>query len=65
MRTWIFQGNPEVFDIEGYLAASSGLITWTVARYADQISPGDTIYTTSKGKMQLRLASAGAAETSG
>ncbi len=26
MRTWIFQGNPEVFDIEGYLAASSGLI---------------------------------------
>ena len=44
MRTWIFQGNPEVFDIEGYLAASSGLITWTVARYADQISPGDTAY---------------------
>jgi hypothetical protein len=44
MRTWIFQGNPEVFDIEGYLAASSGLITWTVARYADQISPGDTVY---------------------
>ena len=35
MRTWIFQGNPEVFDIEGYFAASSGLITWTVARYAD------------------------------
>ena len=44
MRTWIFQGNPEVFDIEGYLAASSGLITWTVARYADQISPGDSVY---------------------
>ena len=44
MRTWIFQGNPEVFDIEGYLAASSGLITWTVARYANQISPGDSVY---------------------
>jgi len=44
MSTWIFQGNPEVFDIEGYLAASAGLITWTVARYADQISPGDTVY---------------------
>ncbi len=44
MRTWIFQGNPEVFDIEGYLAASSGLITWTVARYANQISPGDCAY---------------------
>ena len=44
MRTWIFQGNPEVFDIEGYLAASSGLVTWTVARYANQISPGDSVY---------------------
>jgi hypothetical protein len=44
MRTWIFQGNPAVFDIEGYLAASSGLITWTVARYAEQISAGDTVY---------------------
>jgi len=44
MRTWIFQGNPEVFDIEGYLAASSGLITWTVARYADQISADDSVY---------------------
>ena len=44
MRTWIFQGNPEVFDIEGYLAASSGLITWTVARYTDRIASGDTVY---------------------
>ena len=44
MRTWIFQGNPEVFDIEGYIADSSGLITWRVARYADQISRGDTVY---------------------
>ena len=44
MRTWIFQGNPEVFDIEGYFAASSGLITWSVAKYADQMSPGDTVY---------------------
>jgi hypothetical protein len=33
MRTWIFQGNPEVFDIEGYLAASAGLISWSVGRY--------------------------------
>ena len=44
MRTWIFQGNPDVFDIEGYLANSSGLITWTVSRYSEQISPGDTVY---------------------
>jgi hypothetical protein len=44
MRTWVFQGNPDVFDIDGYLAAAVGLITWRVARYADQIEPGDTVY---------------------
>ena len=44
MRTSIFQGNPEIFDIDSYMAASTGLITWSVARYADQISPGDAVY---------------------
>jgi len=44
MRTWIFQGNPEIFDIDGYLSATAGLITWRVARYADQIAPGDSVY---------------------
>ena len=44
MKTWIFQGNPEVFDIDSYLAASAGLITWRVARYAEHIEPGDTVY---------------------
>lgn len=44
MRTWIFQGNPEIFDIDSYMAASTGLITWSVARYADQISSGDAVY---------------------
>jgi len=44
MKTWIFQGNPEIFDIDGYLSATAGLITWRVARYADQITPGDSVY---------------------
>lgn len=44
MATWIFQGNPEVFDIDGYLAASSGLIVWRVSRYAELITPGDSVY---------------------
>lgn len=44
MKTWVFQGNPEVFDIDGYLAATAGLIKWRVARYVDQIEPGDTVY---------------------
>jgi hypothetical protein len=28
MTTWLFQGNPDTFDIDGYLAVSSGIITW-------------------------------------
>jgi hypothetical protein len=34
MNTWIFQGSPDKFDIEGYLAAGLAKITWMVTRYA-------------------------------
>lgn len=44
MKAWIFQGNPTTFDIDGYLNASTGIITWRVARYAEQMSVGDTVY---------------------
>ena len=44
MRTWIFQGNPETFDIDGYLGEAVGEIMWRVARYADQIGIGDIAY---------------------
>jgi hypothetical protein len=44
MKAWIFQGNPSVFDIDGYLTASSGVISWRVVRYADQMAVGDTVY---------------------
>jgi hypothetical protein len=44
MKAWIFQGNPATFDIDGYLNASTGIITWRVARYADQMMVGDAIY---------------------
>lgn len=43
-KAWIFQGNPSVFDIDGYLAASIGVITWRVTRYGDQMAVGDTAY---------------------
>ena len=41
MKAWIFQGNPATFDIDGYLNASTGIITWRVARYADQMAMCD------------------------
>jgi hypothetical protein len=44
MATWIFQGNPAVFDLEGYLRAVTEEITWRVVRYADDIVIGDDVF---------------------
>jgi len=44
MRTWIFQGNPDTFDIDGYLGEAVGEILWRVVRYADEIRIGDSVY---------------------
>jgi predicted HNH restriction endonuclease len=44
MRSWIFQGNPSDFDIDGYLAAGPNEITWLVRRYVGEIKPGDVAY---------------------
>ncbi|MDM0052011.1 EVE domain-containing protein [Variovorax sp. J22R115] len=44
MASWIFQGNPEAFDLDGYLAADFETITWVVRRYKDKIALGDTVY---------------------
>jgi 5-methylcytosine-specific restriction endonuclease McrA len=44
MQTWIFQGNTKTFDIDGYLASSTGYIRWRVAQYANEIHTGDTVY---------------------
>lgn len=43
-RAWIFQGNPDAFDVDGYLAAGLPRITWTVRQHAQEIEPGDTVY---------------------
>ena len=44
MRDWIFQCNPDDFDIDGYLALGPQEITWLVRRYASEIQPGDLVY---------------------
>lgn len=44
MRAWIFQGNPNDFDIDGYLALGLDEITWLVRRYGSEIQPGDVVY---------------------
>lgn len=44
MQTWIFQGNPDEFDIDGYLASRPATVIWLVTRYAEDIAPGDRVY---------------------
>jgi hypothetical protein len=41
---WIFQSNPDIFDLDGYLQHGSGRLAWEVNQYADRIADGDTVY---------------------
>jgi hypothetical protein len=45
MRTWLFQANPDTFDIDGYLV-NRERITWSVNQehLAGQMAPGDEVY---------------------
>jgi hypothetical protein len=44
MRTWLFQGNPDDFNLDGYLATRPPEFPWLVTRYADDIAVGDRVY---------------------
>jgi 5-methylcytosine-specific restriction endonuclease McrA len=44
MSTWIFQGNPDDYDIDGYLASRPAQLVWLVTRYASEIAMGDRVY---------------------
>jgi hypothetical protein len=44
MRTWIFQGNPDRYKIDSYLAARPAELLWLVTRYDSDISVGDRVY---------------------
>ena len=44
MRTWIFQANPDEYDIDGYFASRPAEVVWLVTRYADEIAAGDRVY---------------------
>jgi hypothetical protein len=43
-QTWIFQGNPDEFDIDGFLASRPPQVVWLVTRYAADIAIGDRVY---------------------
>ena len=44
-NTWIFQGNPKVFDIDTYLKENK-VVTWDIRqeRFADRIKSNDEVY---------------------
>ncbi|WP_439373147.1 EVE domain-containing protein [Bradyrhizobium sp. DASA03120] len=44
MQTWIFQGNPDQFDLDAYLGTSPPQLPWLVTRYAEQIAVGDRVF---------------------
>ena len=41
---WIFQGNPQKFDIDDYLARYPQLIYWRVPRYQSEVAVGDRAF---------------------
>ena len=43
MATWIFQPTPNEFDMDGYLAASTGDFWFLVTRYKELIAIGDSV----------------------
>ena len=44
MRTWVFQGNPDDYDIDRYLSSRPAQLVWLVTRYAAEITVGDRVY---------------------
>jgi predicted restriction endonuclease len=43
MTSWIFQGNPDYFDIDQYLAANSNIL-WVVRQHKNDININDDIF---------------------
>jgi hypothetical protein len=49
VETWIFQGNPDEFDLDGQ-------VPWLVTRYAAEIAVGDPVYLWRNQKTQRAIA---------
>ena len=44
MRTWIFQGNPKHFDVDGYLSTRPATFLWLVRQHKDRIGIADRVF---------------------
>jgi hypothetical protein len=43
-QTWLFQCNPDRFDIDGFLASQPAETNWLVRQHPKQIAPGDQVF---------------------
>jgi len=55
MTAWIFQCNPDSYDLPGALRESS-VETWLANQNRSEIKPGDTVYLWETGKQSGILA---------
>jgi len=65
MPSWIFQGNPDTFDIDGYFA-STKRVRWLVRQHAEQVAVGDTVYfwrASGKSKQEAGIVAMGKVST--
>jgi len=44
MAAWIFQGNPNTFDVDGYLEQCNSSVLWLVRQHGKEIAVGDTVF---------------------
>jgi hypothetical protein len=58
MAAWIFQCDPDRFDIDGFLSTATKPFTWLVTRYKKEIRPGDIVYMWKSGEQSGVVAEA-------
>ena len=44
MAAWIFQGNPNTFDVDRYLDQCNSSVLWLVRQHAKDIAVGDIVF---------------------
>lgn len=43
-RSWIFQANPDHFDIDGFLQSNPERFSWTVRQHQEEVEQGDQVF---------------------
>src|SRR6266852_2122733 len=43
-QSWLFQGNPSRFDLDGFFATRPATLSWIVTRYSDHVAIGDQVF---------------------